>query len=317
MPKKLITELIRSYETIIIHRHVRPDPDALGSQGALKQIIQHSFPEKNVYAVGQDDPAYTFLLEMDKIPDDIFQGALIIICDTANTGRIDDERYQLGEKIIKIDHHPNVDSYGDVEWVDTHASSTSELIYEWYREATEYGFQMTKEAARLLYAGIVGDTGRFLFPSTTEKTFAYVRELVRYDFDRESLYEEMYRVKENVARLKGHILQTFTLTDSGASFIKLTKDDLDKFGITALETGQIVGTLGEIDGIVAWAIFVEEEDNIRVRLRSKGPVINKIAAKYNGGGHPLASGATIKHWDEAESVKKDIEAACRDYLNNK
>lgn len=308
-----ITELIQTYDKIIIHRHVRPDPDALGSQGALKEIIQYSFPDKKVYAVGTDDPAYSFLAKMDKISDDTFKEALIIVCDTANTERIDDQRYTLGDKIIKIDHHPNVDPYGDIRWVDTTSSSTCELIYEWFLHAKSHGFRMTKNAARLLYAGIVGDTGRFLFPSTTAKTFTYATELIQYDFDRQALYDGLYRVGENIARLKGHILQNFTKNETGASFVKLTKDDLEYFGVTALETSQIVGTLGDIDGILAWAIFVEEEEQIRVRLRSKGPVINKIAAKYNGGGHPLASGASIYKWEEVSYVKEDIEKACQQY----
>jgi len=74
-----------------------------------------------------------------------------------------------------------------------------------------------------------------------------------------------------------------------------------------------VGVLGDVEGIVAWAIFVEEEDLIRVRLRSKGPVVNEIAARYNGGGHPMAAGASIYSWDAMEDVKEDLEKACLAY----
>jgi bifunctional oligoribonuclease and PAP phosphatase NrnA len=305
MSIEAIQAAIEEYNTIIIHRHVRPDPDALGSQAGLGAIIKATYPEKQVYLAGEDDPSLTFLVEMDSITDSTFEQALIIICDTANTGRIDDERYIKGDKIIKIDHHPNVDPYGDISWVDTTASSTSEMIYEFYAKAN--GLKMTAEAARLLYGGIVGDTGRFLFPSTTKRTLQVAAELVNYDFDRSSLYDGIYNVKDHIARLRGYILQNFTLNETGLSVIKLTTDILDRFQVSVLETGQLVGTLGDIEGIVAWVFFIEEEDQIRVRLRSKGPVINEVAAKYNGGGHPLASGASVYSWEEAERVVNDLE----------
>ena len=310
MSIKAIQQAIKEYNTIIIHRHVRPDPDALGSQAGLKELIKASYPEKRVYVVGEDDPSLTFLVRMETMDDSIYQDALVIICDTANTARIDDQRYSLGDKIIKIDHHPDVDQYGDIRWVDTTASSTSEMIYEFYLHAE--GLIMNDDAARLLYGGIVGDTGRFLFPSTTKKTLQYAAELVTYDFDRTKLYDGIYNVKDNIARMRGYILQNFTL-DNGLSVIKLKRDILDEFNISPLETGQLVGTLGEIEGILAWVFFIEEEDQIRVRLRSKGPVINGVAAKYNGGGHPLASGASVYSWDEAEGVVRDLKETVERY----
>ncbi|MGF7014359.1 DHH family phosphoesterase [Ornithinibacillus bavariensis] len=306
-----IHSTIQDYNTIIIHRHVRPDPDALGAQAGLAELIKATYPQKKVYLAGENDPALTFLVEMDSIDDSLFENALVIICDTANTGRIDDERYIKGDKIIKIDHHPNVDPYGDISWVDTTASSTSEMIYEFYVKAS--GMKMTTEAARLLFGGIVGDTGRFLFPSTTKRTLQIAAELVTYDFDRNALYDGIYNIKDNIARLRGYILQNFTLNENGLSVIKLTSDILAQFQVSVMETGQLVGTLGDIEGIVAWVFFIEEADQIRVRLRSKGPVINEVAAKYNGGGHPLASGASVYSWEEAESVVNDLEQVVRDF----
>ncbi|HLQ73354.1 MAG TPA: bifunctional oligoribonuclease/PAP phosphatase NrnA [Bacillota bacterium] len=311
-----IIQTIKAYDTIIIHRHVRPDPDAYGSQVGLKEIIKASFPAKHVYAVGEEDPALDYLAMMDTVTDDLYKEALVIVCDTANTERVCDQRYQTGQKLIKIDHHPNNDAYGDLLWIDTNASSTSEMIYELFLNGKEEGLKMTDAAARLIYAGIVGDTGRFLFPSTTNKTFRYAAELVDYSFDRQSLYDGAYDIKQNVARLRGYVLQNFTLSESGVSTIRLTKDVLDAHGVTPLETGQLVGALGDIEGMLAWAFFVEENDNlIRVRIRSKGPVINEVAAKYNGGGHPLASGATIYEWDEAKSVEEDLEKVSKAFMN--
>ncbi len=312
MVQNNILTKIKEYETIIIHRHVRPDPDAIGSQVGLKRIIEASFPDKKVYAVGEEDPSLFFLAEMDKLENKDFDNALIIVCDTANTGRISDRRYELGDYVIKIDHHPNNDTYGDLKWVDTTASSTCELIYEFAKFHPE--LVVTDEAARLIYAGIVGDTGRFLFPSTTNRTFRYAAELVNYTFDRTALYNSLYDVPDKIARMRGYILQNFKISKSGATSIKITKDVLEKFDIDPIETGGLVGILGDIQGVKAWIIFIEEEYIIRARIRSKGPVINTLANKYKGGGHPLASGASVGSWEEADRLAAELEIVCESYL---
>ncbi|WP_164668383.1 DHH family phosphoesterase [Virgibacillus doumboii] len=308
-----IINTIKNYDTIIIHRHVRPDPDAYGSQAGLKELIVETFPHKNVKIVGEADPSLEFLAKMEEIDDELYQEALVIVCDTANAARICDQRYNLGKKLIKIDHHPNVDEYGDLMWVDTTSSSTSEMIYDLYLYGKNDGWKLNDEAARLLYAGIVGDTGRFLFPSTSKKTFQHAAELVTYNFDRSSLYDGIYNIQDNIARMRGYILQNFKLLPSGMSTIKLTKDIMEKFNVNPTDTGQLVGVLGDIEGIKAWVFFIEETDLIRVRLRSKGPVINEIAAKYDGGGHPMAAGASVKSWEETENVIKDLQEACLAY----
>ena len=176
-----ILEKIQAYDTIIIHRHQNPDPDAIGGQVGLRDILRAHFPQKRVLATGYDEPTLTWLAEMGTVSDEDDAGALVIVCDTANTPRIDDKRYTTGDFLIKIDHHPNDDAYGDLLWVDTESSSTSELIALF---AKELDLELPVSAARLLYAGIVGDTGRFLYPATSTRTFeiaAYLRSLHQED----------------------------------------------------------------------------------------------------------------------------------------
>ncbi|OZI12817.1 DHH family phosphoesterase [Bacillaceae bacterium SAS-127] len=312
---KQIIEKIKQYDTIIIHRHVRPDPDAYGSQGGLAEMIKASFPEKKVYTVGKEEPTLRFLRTLDVIDDEMYQEALVIVCDTANEERICDDRYKLGKEWIKIDHHPNEDAYGDLLWVNTSASSASEMIYELYKSGREDGLKMNEEAARLLFAGIVGDTGRFLYPSTTDRTMEYAGELIEYKFDRHELFTRMYETDEKVVKLQGYILQHFQLEESGAAVVTLKKELLEKFDVAPSEASLLVSSLGEVKGMKAWVFFVEEDDQIRVRLRSKGPVINEIAKKYNGGGHPLAAGASVYSWEEAELVAKDLKQVCSAYEN--
>ena len=314
--KEIILETIKQYDTIIIHRHVRPDPDAYGSQGGLAEVLKTSFPEKSIYTVGQEDESLRFLRIPDQITDDTYNGALVIVCDTANEARISDERYRKGDKLIKIDHHPNEDPYGDILWVDTKASSTSEMIYDLFLFGKDKGLKMSNEAARLLYAGIIGDTGRFLFSSTTNKTFSYAGELIHYDFSRTDIYNNMYDLKPNIVKLNGYILLNYQTVANGAAYVKLSKELLKQFDAIPSEASILVSSLGNIEGILAWVFFIEEEDQIRVRFRSKGPVINNIARKFKGGGHPLAAGASIYSWADAEEVIRELEAACRNYVRS-
>lgn len=309
--KNKILETIKNYETIILHRHVRPDPDAYGSQCGLTALLKASFPEKNIYAVGKEEESLHYLRRLDTINDEAYHGALVIICDTANEERICDSRYSLGDMLIKIDHHPNEDPYGDLVWVDTSASSTSEMIYEFYLNGKDQGLVLNDEGARLLYAGIVGDTGRFLYPSTSEKTFTYAGELIHYQFSRTDLYDKMYELNPNIVKLNGYVLQNFEVHSSGVASMILSKELLAQFDARPAEASLLVSILGNVKGIIAWVFFIEEDDQIRVRLRSKGPVINGVARKYRGGGHPLAAGASIHSWDEVKNVIRDIQEICQ------
>ncbi len=312
--KRQIIDTIASYETIVIHRHVRPDPDAYGSQQGLKELILANYPKKRVFAVGEHDESLSFLANPDNITDDIYDDALVIVTDTANTERVDDQRYTKGKMIMKIDHHPNDDPYGDLLWVDTNASSCSEMIYELFEEGKQVANWILSDAsARLLFAGIVGDTGRFQFPSTTVKTFKIAGELITYNFDRNQIFDGMYEMEQKLLNLQGYIYQNFTMDEYGAAHIKLTKELLSEFNVVPSEASLLVSCLGSVKGICAWVVFIEEADQMRVRLRSKGPIINILAKEFNGGGHPLASGATAYSWEEADRVITRLQEICKAY----
>ena len=125
---KQIFNLIKKYQTIIIHRHEKPDGDALGSQLGLKKAIISTFPEKNVFAVGDMVDYLKFMGEMDTIPDETYQGALVVVVDTGSVHMICDKRFELGDKLIKIDHHLPQGEYGDVVLVNTKFESCCGLI---------------------------------------------------------------------------------------------------------------------------------------------------------------------------------------------
>lgn len=299
-----ILEHIKHYQTIIIHRHQNPDPDALGSQAGLKAIITHHFPDKKVLITGFDEPSLAWISLMDQVSDADYKDALVIVTDTANRPRIDDERYTMGACLIKIDHHPNDDVYGDLSYVDTKASSASEIIAEF---AFSQGLALTDEAARLLYTGIVGDTGRFLYASTSSKTLAIASQLRNYAFDFAAISRQMNSFPLKIAKLQGYVFEQLDIDDSGAARLLLSQEVLNSFGISLAESSAIVSAPGKIDVVQAWVIFVELPDGqYRVRMRSKEKVINGIAKRHQGGGHPLASGATSSGLEENEQIYQEL-----------
>ena len=304
-----ILEQIKKYDTIIIHRHMRADPDALGSQVGLKELLQYNFPDKKIKVVGYDLPTLTWLAKMDEVEDQEFEGALAIICDTANTARIDDKRYLNAETIIKIDHHPNDEEYGDLVWVDTTSSSASEMVAIF---AEETNLKLSDQAAYLLSAGIIGDTGRFLFPATSARTLRIASQLREYDFDYAALTRHMDTISYKIARLQGYIYDHLEVDENGAARILLTHDILQHYQVTDAETAAIVGAPGRIEDVSLWGIFVEQADgHYRVRLRSKFVPINGVAKEHDGGGHPLASGANSYSLEENDQIYQELQEVAR------
>ncbi|MEW4354067.1 bifunctional oligoribonuclease/PAP phosphatase NrnA [Streptococcus pneumoniae] len=300
-----ILHKIKEYDTIIIHRHMRPDPDALSSQVGLKHLLQLHFPEKTILTPGYDEPSLTWLARMDEVLDTSYEGALVIVCDTANTARIDDKRYENGDFLIKIDHHPNDDAYGDLLWVDTNASSTSEMIA---RFAFDLGLALDDYTAKLLYAGIIGDTGRFLYPATTAKTLEIASKLRAYPFDFAGLARKMDSFSYPIAKLQGYVYDHLEMDENGVARVILTQKLLKENGLTDADTAAIVSAPGKIDKVELWGIFVEQENgNYRVRLRSKFIPINEVAKNHDGGGHPLASGANAYSSEEVDKIYQELQ----------
>lgn len=287
---KEVINLINKYDEIIIMRHVRPDPDALGSQLGLKAILKAIFPNKSITALGEEEESLNYLGRMDTVS--TLENPLLIVLDTANRDRIDGD-LSVGEKVIKIDHHPDHDSYGDINIVETGVSSTSELIY---LLTSLWGFDndyINDESARVLFAGIVGDTGRFLFSNTSSMTHKIASELKKFDFDAAKDMQLMNVQSINQFRFKGYLIDNFEITEKGVLSVWVPKSVLRKYGLTSNEASMSVNLYREIEEAEIWFMAVEEEDEIRVRLRSKDTVINDVAEQFGGGGHPFASGASL------------------------
>ena len=287
--KEIIVEIEKA-DSIVILRHRKPDPDALGSQLGLRELIKATYPEKVVYVIGDMPDNLKYIGEMDEISLETFQQSLVIVTD-CSTPRLINCPFEVNvDEVIKIDHHPNVTPYGKICYVDTTAASASEIIAE-FAFNNETLFQMNKEAANVIYAGIIGDTGRFLYPSTTSKTFALVSKLIQYEVDIAGIADKMISKPLNINRMTGYIYEHLEVLPEGMASIVLTKEVLERFEATDQLASLVVSVPGTIEGILAWSMYVGQEDGTyRVHLRSKGPTVNHIAQKFGGGGHKLACG---------------------------
>lgn len=302
-----ILEKIKAHDVIIIHRHARPDGDALGSQIGLKEALKHNFPNKNIFAVGDVSDRLRFIGDLDEVQDDMYQEALVFVLDTADTHMISDERYKSGKWMIKMDHHISSNDYGDSNLVDTSYESCAGLIAQFLFDT---GLEVNQTAATALFTGIITDSGRFRYDSTNARTFMIVSKLLETGFSPSSIYEQLYIEDLENVRLRAYFMLHFKTTTNNVAYMKNDKEDVEKFGVDFFTISRgMVNTMAGIRGISIWANFTwdEKSQGIVVELRSNQFNINQIAVKYGGGGHRLASGATLSSWEEVDRMLEDLD----------
>lgn len=309
---KSIYNEIKKYKVIYIARHIGPDPDAYGSQVALKKSIKLTFPEKEVYAVGASVSRFKFFGKLDKVETFDYENALLIVTDTPDNKRVDIDNFTNFKHIVKIDHHPKVDVFGKVEYIRESSSSASELVYE-IIENTK--LKMDEDIAGNLYLGIVSDTNRFLY-NVTDRTFDLVSRIIKnYKIDIEKLYREVYAKPLSEVRLMGHIASSLKVDKYGFASIQIDDDVITSLGCDLSSVSNMINDFNNINEIIVWAFISFDQKNklFKVNIRSRGPVINDIAAKYNGGGHKFASGVRTETKENIELLLKDLSNACKEY----
>lgn len=314
---KKIYKKIKQYDTIVIARHIGPDPDALASELALKEIILNTFPKKKVYAVGCPTSKFRYLGLLDKIDETEIKNALLIVTDTPDKRRVDSVNFALFKESIKIDHHPFIEKFCDLEYIDEKASSASQMIMEIVYNTR---LKMNAGAAEKLYIGLVADTGRFLFHYTTPKTFDLVSKLIKdTKIDFTNLYTNLYiRPLKEIVFLS-YIYSHINITENGFGYLKITEDILNEYNVDPATAGNMVNELNYIEEIVAWGLFSVDKanNNIRGTLRSRGPIVNDVASNYGGGGHAMASGVKLENFDQVDNLINDIDQVCKKYNDQK
>ncbi len=315
--KKFKTEIkefekaLKEYDRIVIFRHIMPDYDALGTQMGLYTFLKENFPNKTIKVVGDNHVAFTPRLfpEMDKLSDSFFdEPFLAIICDVSNKSRIADPRFEKAAKILKVDHHPKVEEFANVDIVDTSMAAAAELMVSIILNF-KGKYVLSEKAAHYFYIGIVGDSGRFQYSSTSAHTFAVASVLIKCGINLNEIYGKMYLKQIDDLAVTAYILNNFKVSPKGVAYYVLDDKTQKDLKITTERGKENVNLFSNIEGINIWCSITEDTDPKepcwRISIRSREYVINGVAAEFGGGGHKQASGAKITTLAE---LPKFIEA---------
>ena len=312
---KQIFKEIKKYNTIVIARHIGVDPDAMASQIALRDSIRLTFPDKRVLAVGTGSAKFKYIGNLDKLEN--IEHALLIVTDTPDKRRVDIASFDGFDEIIKIDHHPFIEKFADIELIEDDKTSAAEIIMKLIKETK---LMCNADIAKTLFIGLTSDSNRFLFDSVSPNTFKLVAEyLETYPFNMYSVYQQMYARPLKEVRLEGYMAENMEVTKHGVGYMKVTDEIINKFEVDSASAGNVVNNFNFIEEIPVWMTLTEDVKNemIRISIRSRGPEVNKIAEKYNGGGHKFASGVKLKTFEEAKPLIEDLDKALAEYLKEK
>lgn len=311
---KNIYKEIKRHENIVIARHIGADPDALGSQFALKELILNTFPNKKVYVAGSRSSKFKVIGNTDIIKGDFnYENSLLIILDTPIKKRVDIENIELYKTSIKIDHHPFDEAFCNIEWIDDSYSSASEMIADL---ALNTKLVMNKKTAEFIILGIVSDSNRFLYENATTKTMRLVSDLIdEFKIEKKDIYEKVYMRDMKELKLQGYISMNMTITENNVGYVCITDDIIKEYNVDAASAGNMVNNFSYVSDLLVWATFSEDkkQNQIRVSIRSRGPVINDIASIYNGGGHKYAAGIRIKNFDQVDEIIKHLDKKAKEY----
>ena len=316
--KRLLNNIYREVKKskeIVIARHIGPDPDAVASTIALRDSIRITFPQKKVYAVGATVSRFKAYGSLDHPNFNNLNNPLLIVLDVPNMHRIDGIDDLAYSKIIKIDHHPKEDINAYLDWTDTAKSSASQMVCELILNTK---LKMNKKIAENLFLGIVSDSERFSLKNTTYETFDTVKELLRVSkIDFVPLYDILYNRPFSEHKFIAYITNNLTIDQNKFGYIIIKDDVLKEYNVDSATPSNLINNYHFINDLLVWSFVTEDikNDIYKVSIRSRGPIINQIASKYNGGGHKFASGAKPKTMEEVNNLLNDLSKACLEYEN--
>lgn len=313
--KKLILDKIEEYETIIVSRHIRPDGDAIGSTKGFVKILKDTYPDKKIYLYDEDFSDYlAFLGGEDNIDESKFDGALQIVLDTGTEDRISSSFYKKAKELIKIDHHIDDKPYGDICWIEDFRSSVCEMVADFYFTFKDK-LKMSPEAATYIYCGMVTDSGRFRYEGVTGDTMRLAGALLDCGVETEKLFANLYVDDFETLKLKSYVYDHIKITENGVAYIYVDEAVQKKFSLTLEAASDVISELSAIRGSLIWIAFIDnkKKNSIRVRLRSRFLGVQELATKYHGGGHFMASGATVYSKEEMQSLISDADRLLKEY----
>ena len=301
-------EKIKNSDNIVLIAHINPDGDALGSSLSLYPILKRMGKRVSVFNATKPLPMYLdFLPNFDKVVNKLPKKIdLMISFDCGSFDRLGIE--ERPEFLINIDHHISNTKYGDINIIDEKAASSSQVVYNMLKENQ---VEIDKDAALCIYTALVTDTGSFQYESVNEKVFLMAADLVscgvKPDFVAKMLFQ---RDRLSRLRLLAKAYDTIELCCEGkVAFVEVTKEMMEITGAIKDDTDTIVNSVRAIASVEVACMLREDDDGIKISLRSKNYAdVSKVAVKYGGGGHIRAAGATIKdefNFSKVKNILKD------------
>ncbi len=240
--------------------------------------------------------------------------ALLIVLDVPNYSRIDGIEGLTYNDIIKIDHHPKEDIVGTADFTSSDYSSTCEMVANLLYSTK---LVINKTVATNLFLGIVSDSERFLFKNTTVGTLEMSLKLIKdFNLDFTELYNNLYEKSFNDCKFEAYIVDNLTITDNMFAYIIFDNKKVEELQIDITKASTVINNFNFIKDFIVWCFVTYDEKNelFKINIRSRGPVINEIASKYNGGGHDYASGARITKKEDVDKLLEELDNACKEFL---
>lgn len=292
---KDVIEEIKKSEKIVLAGHISPDGDAVSANFALALAIE-KLGKNPIVLLEKYADTYSYLKGHHFVFEECdFQPDLFISLDCGHISRLgkNEEVFKNAKKTINIDHHMDNNNFGDLNVVNKEASSTSEIVYEIISEMEDVEIDL--DIATAIYTGIVFDTCGFKHSSTKKRTHQIAGELVEKGVDSSKVQTKLiYTHTLGNSRLLAKAIQNLQIYgDLAISCI--SKDEiLNECNATYEDLEGISGYLLDIKGIQIAVFLYEKLDGaIKASFRANEFNVNQIAKKFNGGGHMLASGATL------------------------
>ncbi len=312
---KTINELIESADSCIIICHIRPDGDCLGAGFALSKLLRNKRKKVDFVCDSEMPAHYSFIKNSNYLNDiNYFDYDLAISLDCADEfrlGKYSDNFFDCANT-VNIDHHATNTCFGGLNIVDDSASSTCEILYYLFKNDPQFD----SDIAENLYMGISTDTGHFRHDNTTAATFSAAAELINYDFDATCLINNLYR-SNSMGKLKLIGLAINKLRyfcNNQVGLIALTQKDLSECNCLMSDTeGLIDYPMTVSDVKVAVCMSQQSPVSFKVSFRSKKIDVSKVAAKFGGGGHVLASGCVV-NGDYNQCINKVITALSEELI---
>jgi phosphoesterase RecJ-like protein len=295
-----IIKVLQKNNNFLITSHINLDGDGIGSELALYSILKKLKKKPIILNQGKLPKIYDFLPGINKIQyleDDYIDTKSIdvgIALDCSNVKRMG-KTYEIFKNIktvINIDHHKSNENFGDLNYVDSSVSSVGEIIYELIKSINID--LLDEDISTCLFTSILTDTGSFRYSNVSSNTFRIASDLTSFGIKPHLIADNIYnRNTYSGLKLLGEALSTLEVTDSNyVSWLTITRKMLNNTKASDEEIEGIIDVAATLDNTEITILFRETKDNkIKISFRSKGNFdVNKFAGKFNGGGHPNASG---------------------------